>query len=140
MGRVRRWEVPDTAVGGRYVVNPSRAAQSVDAMRVSGQLVPVTTWVNPEQFMRAQPYRAAGRYGHWMRNPYALGGLVVAAVVVATLVACLVIALLALVVWVTAHALAVGAGMAVVAVTGLALLRAVTRVRTAEAPGGCCRC
>ena len=55
--------------------------------------------------------------------------------------ACLVIALLALVAWVTAHAVAVGVGMAAVVVTGLAFLRALTGARTAGFPphGGCCR-
>jgi hypothetical protein len=103
--------------------------------------VPVTTWVHPDQFISAQPYRAAGRYRHWPRNPYVLGGLVVAVVVVATLVACLVIALLALVAWVTAHAVAVGVGVAAVVVTGLAFLRALTGARTAGVPphGRCCR-
>jgi hypothetical protein len=97
--------------------------------------------MHPEQFGSGQPYRAAGRYGHWTRNPYALGGLVVAVAVVATLVACLVIALLALVAWVTAHAVAVGVGMAAVVVTGLSFLRALTGARSAGFPphGGCCR-
>ncbi|MFZ0119029.1 MAG: hypothetical protein WAL99_06180, partial [Pseudonocardiaceae bacterium] len=64
-----------------------------------------------------------------------------AVVVVATLVACLVIALLALVAWVTAHAVAVGVGMAAVVVTGLAFLRALTGAGNAGLPphGGCCR-
>jgi hypothetical protein len=139
--RVWGWEVPDAAVGSRYVVNPSRAGQPLDVMRVSGQLVPVTTWVHPDRLIPAQPYRAADRYGHWTRNPYAFGGLVVAIAVVATLVACLVIALLALVAWVTAHAVAVGIGTAAVVVTGLAFLRALTGARTGGLPphGGCCR-
>jgi hypothetical protein len=138
--RVRGWEVPDAAVGSGYVVNPFRAAQPLDVVR-PGRLLPVTTWVHPEQFGSGQPYRAAGRYGHWTRNPYALGGLVIAIAVVATLVACLVIALLALVAWVTAHAVAVGVGMAAVMVTGLAFLRALTGARNAGFPphGGCCR-
>jgi hypothetical protein len=141
MGRVRGREVPDAAVGSRYGVNPFRAVQPLDAVRVSGQLVPVTTWVHPDRLIPAQPYRAAGRYRHWTRNPYALGGLVVVAAVVATLVACLVIALLALVAWVTAHAVAVGVGLAAVVVTALAFLRALTGARTAGLPshGGCCR-
>jgi hypothetical protein len=89
----------------------------------------------------AKSYRAAGWYGHWTRNPYALGGLVVAVAVVATLVVCLVIALLALVAWVTAHAVAVGVGVAAVVVTGLVFLRALTGARSAGLPshGGCCR-
>jgi hypothetical protein len=141
MSRVRGWEVPDAVVGSRCGVNPFRAGQPLDAVRVSGQLVPVMTWVHPDRLIPAQPYRATGRYGRWTRNPYALGGLVVAVVVVATLVACLVIALLALVAWVTAHAVAVGVGMAAVVVTGLAFLRALTGARTAGLPphGGCCR-
>jgi hypothetical protein len=115
-------------------------AQPLDVVR-PGRLVPVTTWVQPEQFGSGQPYRAAGRYGRWTRNPYALGGLVGAVAVVATLAACLVIALLALVAWVTAHAVAVGVGLAAVVVTGLAFLRALTGARTAGLPphGGCCR-
>jgi hypothetical protein len=139
--RVRGWEVLDAVVGSGYVVNPFRAGLPLNAGQVSGQLVPVTTWVHPDRLIPAQPYRAAGRYGHWTRNPYALGGLVVAVAVVATLVACLVIALLALVAWVTAHAVAVGVGMAAVVATGLAFLRALTGARTAGlAPhGGCCR-
>jgi hypothetical protein len=134
MARVRGWEVPDAAVDSRYVINPSRAGLPLNAVRVSGRLVPMTTWVHPDQLIAAQPYRAAGRHGHWTRNPYALGGLVVAVVVVATLVACLVIALLALVAWVTAHAVAVGVGMAAVVVTALAFLRALTGPRTAGLP------
>ena len=134
-------EAPDATVGSRYVVNLFRAGQPLDAVRVSEQLVPVTTWVHPDRLIPVQPYRATGRYGHWTRNPYALGALVVAVAVVATLVACLVIALLALVAWVTAHAVAVGVGMAAVVVTGLAFLRALTGARTAGLPphGGCCR-
>jgi hypothetical protein len=140
IGRVREWDVPNAVVGSGYVVNPFRAAQPLDAVR-SGRLVPVTTWVHPEQFIPAQPYRAAGRYGHWTRNPYALGGLVIAIAVAATLLAGLVIAWLALVAWVTAHAVAVGVGMAAVMVTGLVFLRALTGARTAGFPphGGCCR-
>jgi hypothetical protein len=97
--------------------------------------------VAPGSLIPAPPYRAAGRYGHWTRNPYLLGGLVVAVAVVATLVVCLVIALLALVAWVTAHAVAVGVGTAAVVVTGLAFLRALTGARSAGLPpyGGCCR-
>jgi hypothetical protein len=141
MARIGAWAVPDAAIGSCYGVNPSHAGQPLDAVRVSGQLVPVTTWVHPDLLIPAQPYRARGRYGQWTRNPYTLGGLVVAAVVVATLVACLVIALLALVVWVTAHAVAVGVGMAAVIVTGLAFLRALTGARTDGLPPhwGCCR-
>jgi hypothetical protein len=137
--RVRGREIPDAAVGSDYVVNPFRSGQPLDAVRVAGQLMPVTTWMHPNQFVPAQPYRAAGRYGHWTRNPYTLGGLIVAVVVVATLVACLVIALLALVAWVTAHAVAVGVGMAAVVVTGLAFLRSLACARNAGAPphGGC---
>jgi hypothetical protein len=140
MGRIRGSEAPDPAVGVRYVGNPFRAGQPLEVARVPEQPVPVTTWVHPDRLVPAQSYRAAGRYGHWTRNPYALGSLVVAVVVVATLVACLVIALLALVAWVTAHAVAVGVGMAAVVVTGLAFLRAPTGARTAGTPGGCCRC
>jgi hypothetical protein len=141
IARVRGWELPDAAVGSGYGVNPFRAAQSVDAVRVSGRLVPVTTWVHPEQLVSGQPCWPAGRYGHWTRNPSALGGLVVAVAVVATLVVCLVIALVALVAWVTAHAVAVGVGMAAVVVTGLAFLRALTGARTAGLPAhvGCRR-
>jgi hypothetical protein len=141
IARVRGWELTDAAVGSGYGVNPFRAAQSVDAVRVSGRLVPVTTWVHPDRLVSAESYRAGGRYGQWTRNPYALGGLVVAVAVVATLVVCLVIALVALVAWVTAHAVAVGVGVAAVVVTGLAFLRALTGARTAGLPshGGCCR-
>jgi hypothetical protein len=97
--------------------------------------------VHPDEFGGADPYQPVGRYGHWTRNPYALGGLVVAVVVAATLVTCLVIALLALVAWVTAHALAVGAALAVVVVTALAFLRSLAGARTAGPPpcGGWCR-
>ncbi|HEX4100235.1 MAG TPA: hypothetical protein VHY21_06755 [Pseudonocardiaceae bacterium] len=137
---MRGWEVPDAAVGSRYGVNPFRSVQPPDAMRVPGRLVPVRTWVHPDRLIPAESYRAAGRYGQWTRNPYALGGLVVAVVVVATLVACLVIALLALVAWVTAHAVAVGVGLAAVVVTGLVFLRALTGAGNAGLPphGGCC--
>jgi hypothetical protein len=141
MDRVGGWEVPDVAVGSRYAVRPSRVVQPLQAMRVSGQFVPVTTWVHPDEFVGAAPYQPVGRYGHWTRNPYALGGLVVAVVVAATLVVCLVIALLALVAWVTAHALAVGAALAVVVVTALAFLRSLAGARNAGPPpfGGWCR-
>jgi hypothetical protein len=141
MGRVRGWEVPDAAVGSGYGVNPSRSGQPLGAVRVSGRFVPVTTWVHPDRLIPAESYRAAGRYGHWTRNPYALGGLVIAVAVAATLLACLVIALWVLVVWVTAHAVAVGVGMAAVMVTGLAFPRALTGARNAGLPphGGCCR-
>jgi hypothetical protein len=141
MARVGGWEIPDAAVSSRYAVRPSRVVQPLQAMRVSGQFVPVTTWVHPDEFGGAAPYQPVGRYGHWTRNPYALGGLVVAVVVAATLVVCLVIALLALVAWVTAHALAVGAALAVVVVTTLAFLRSWAGARNAGAPpcGGCYR-
>ena len=141
MGQVRGWEVPDAPVGSRYAVRPSGMAQPLGAVRVSGRLVPVTTWVHPDEFVGAAPYQPVGRYGHWPRNPYALGGLVVAVVVAATLVACLVVALLALVAWVTAHALAVGVALAVVVVTALAFLRSLAGARNAGSPlhGGCCQ-
>jgi hypothetical protein len=141
IARVRGWEVPDAAIGSGYVVNPFRAGLPLDAVRVSGRLVAVTTWVHPEQLVSGQPCRAAGRHGHWTRNPSALGGLVVAVAVVVTLVVCLVIALVALVAWATAHAVAVGVGMAAVVVTGLAFLRELTSARTTGLPphGGCCR-
>jgi hypothetical protein len=141
MARIGAWAVPDAAIGSCYGVNPSHAGQPLDAGRVSGQLVPVMTWVHPDWLIPGPPSRAAGRYGQWTRKPYALSGLVVAVVVVATLVACLVIALLALVAWVTAHAVAVGAGMAAVVVTGLAFLRSLACARNAGAPpyGGCWR-
>jgi hypothetical protein len=137
----RGWEIPGAAVGSRYGVAASRAVQPLGAVRGSGQLVPVTTWVHPDEFGGATPHEPVGRYGHWTRNPYALGGLVVAVVVTAALAACLVIALLALVAWVTAHALAVGAALAVVVVTALAFLRSLAGVRNAGPPphGGCCR-
>jgi hypothetical protein len=139
--RVRGWDAPDVAVGCGGVVNHFREGQPLDGARVSGRLVPVTTWVHPDWLTPTQPDRAVGRSGHWTRNPYALGGLVVAVAVVATLVACLVIALVALVAWVTAHAVAVGVGMAAVAVTALAFVRALTGARSAGLPphGGCCQ-
>jgi hypothetical protein len=139
-GGVRGWELSDAAFGSRYVINPSHAGQPLDAA-LPGRLVPVTTWVHPDRLIPTQSYRTAGRYGHWTRNPYLLGGLVVTVVVVATLVACLVIALLALVAWVTAHAVAVGVGLVAVVVTGLAFLRALTGARATGLPphGGCCR-
>jgi hypothetical protein len=141
MGQVGGWEVPDAAVSSRYGINLSRAVHPMDAVRVSGRLVPVTTWMHPDEFGGVDPYQSVARHGHWMRNPYALGGLVVVVVVAATLVACLVIALLALVAWVTAHALAVGAALAVVVVTALALLRSLAGARNAGPPpcGGCYR-
>jgi hypothetical protein len=140
-GQVGGWEIPDVAVGSRYAVRPSRLAHPLHVMRVSGRLVPVTTWVHPDEFVGAAPYQPVGRYGHWTRSPSALGGLVVAVVVAATLVVCVVIALLALVAWVTAHALAVGAALAVVVVTALAFLRSLSGARNAGPPphGGCCR-
>ncbi len=141
MAQVGGWEIPDAAVSSALWVRPSRAVHPLDAVRVSGRLVPVTTWVHPDEFVGAAPYQPVGRYGHWTRNPSALGGLVVAVVVVATLVVCLVIALLALVAWVTAHALAVGAALAVVVVTALAFLRSLASARNAGPPpcGGCYR-
>ena len=106
---------------------------------VSGQLVPVTTWVHPNLLIPAQSSRAPGRYGG-ARSRYALGGVVVGVAVVATLVVCLAIALVALVVWVSAHALVVGIGIAAVAGSALVLLWALTRARNAGPPaGGCCR-
>lgn len=139
MARIGAWAVPDAAIGSCYGVNPSHARQPLDAGRVSGQLVPVMTWVHPNRLIPGPQSRAAGRYGQWTRNPYALSGLVVAVVVVATLVACLVIALVAWVAWMTAHAVAVGVGMAAVVVTGLAFLRSLACARNAGAPpyGGC---
>jgi hypothetical protein len=136
MARIGAWAVPDAAIGSCYGVNPSHAGQPLDTGLVSGQLVPVMTWVHPDRLIPGPPSRAAGRYGQWTRNSYALSGLVVAVVVVATLVACLVIALLA---WVTAHAAAVGVGMAAVVMTGLAFLRSLACARNAGAPphGGC---
>ncbi|MGB9278666.1 MAG: hypothetical protein WCB57_01060, partial [Pseudonocardiaceae bacterium] len=95
MPQVGGWEVPDAAVSSRYGINPSPAVHPRDAVRVSGRLVPVTSWVHPDEFVGAPPHQPVGRYGRWTRNPSALGGLVVAVVVVATLVVCLVIALLA---------------------------------------------
>jgi hypothetical protein len=141
MARIGAWAVPDAAIGSCYGVNPSHAGQPLDAGLVSGQLVPVMTWVHPDRLIPGPLSRVAGRYAQWTRNPYALSGLVVAVVVVATLVACLVIALLALVAWVTAHAVAVGVGMAAVVVTGLAFLRSLACARNAGAPpyGGCWR-
>jgi hypothetical protein len=141
MARIGAWAVPDAAIGSCYGVNPSHAGQPLAAGLVSGQLVPVMTSVHPDRLIPGPPSRAAGRYGQWTRNPCALGGLVVAVAVVAAMVACLVIALLALVAWVTAHAVAVGVGMAAVVVTGLAFLRALTGAGNAGLPphGGCCR-
>lgn len=57
-----------------------------------------------------------------------LAGAVIG-VAVATLAACLVIALLALVAWVSAHAVAVGIGAAAVALTALLFVRALTPTR-----------
>jgi hypothetical protein len=104
---------------------------------VRGHLVPVTRWVHPDVPDPAQPYRAVGRDGSGRRDPYLLLGTVVVGVtVVATLAACLVIALVA---WVSAHAVAVGVGIAAVVATALVFLRALTRARTAGPPGWCGR-
>jgi hypothetical protein len=90
--------------------------------------------VRSERLVPTPPDRAAGWYGGWTRSPYALGGLVVGVGVLTTLVVCLVIALVALVAWVSAHALAVGVGVTAVVVTALMFLRALARLG-----GGCCR-
>jgi hypothetical protein len=119
------------------VVTQPRQAEPIE-VRGPGHLVPVTTWGRSERPLPAQPDWSVGRYGGWTHSPYALGGLVVGVGVLATLVVCLVIALLALVAWVSAHALAVGVGIAAVVVTALMFLRALTLTRTRPG-GGCCR-
>jgi hypothetical protein len=124
-------------VSGREIPDVTFGA---GARPVSGQLVPVTTWVHPDLLIPAQPPRASGWQGGWARSPYALVGLVVGVAVVAALAVCLAVALVALVAWVTAHALVVGIGIAAVAGSALALLRALTQARNAgPAVGGCCR-
>ena len=124
-------------VGGREIPDVTFGA---DARQVSGHLVPVTTWVHPDLLIPGQSSRASGGYGGRARSPYALGGLVVGVAVVATLAVSLVIALLALVAWVTAHAVAVGIGIVAVVGSALALLYALTPDRDAgPAAGGCCR-
>jgi hypothetical protein len=126
---------PRNALSPHRVPAQSHRAQPIDAQE-PGYLVPVTGWGQSERLVPTQPDRAVGRYGGWTRSPYALGGLVVGVGVLATLVVCLVIALLALVTWVSARALAVGVGVAVVVVTALVFLRALAGVRLG---GGCCR-
>ena len=125
----------------RDVLSPPRVsaqprwAEPIE-VRGLGSLVPVRAWGRSERLVPAQPDWSVGWYGGWTRSPYALGGLVVGVGVLATVVVCLVIALVALVAWVSAHALAVGVGVAAVVVTALVFLRALARVRLG---GGCCR-
>ena len=126
---------PRDALSPHRVPAQPRWAEPIE-VRGPGSHVPVRAWVSSERLVPAPPDRTVGRYGGWTRNPYALGGLVVGVAVVATLVVCLVIALLALVAWVSAHALAVGVGIAAVVVTALLFLRSLARVRLG---GGCCR-
>jgi hypothetical protein len=86
---------------------------------------------------RCAPRPRTGRRaapGTGLRNPYAVGGLIVVVAVVATLVVCLVIALLALVAWVTAYALAVG--VAAVVATGGGVPGGVGPGRSCRAPPG----
>ena len=131
---------PRDVAGSRRAVDPPPPVPALDTTRVSGQLVPVTTWVHPDLLIPAQSPQAPGRYGGWARSPYALGGLVLGVAVVATLAVCLALALVALVAWVSAHALAVGIGIAAVVLSALAFLRALTQARNAGPPaGGCCR-
>lgn len=89
---------------------------------------PVTAWMHPDLLIPTPHYRAPGRYGYWTRSPYALGGMIIVGVAVAaTLAVCLMTALLALVAWMSAHAVAVGAGITAVAATALAFLLALAR-------------
>jgi hypothetical protein len=132
---------PGGVFGPGRVCDPSRWVPTLDTTSAPRHLVPVTTWVHPDLLLSTRPYRAVGRYGQWRRHPLLLvGGVAVGVGVVATLVACLVIALMALVGWVSTHAVAVGAAVAAVVVTALVLLRALTQVHHAVAPpsGGCC--
>lgn len=132
---------PGGVFGSGRVFDQSRWVPPLDTTSAPGHLVPVTTWVHPG-LLPAQPDGEMGRYGQWRRHPLLLlGGVAVGVGVVATLVACLVIALLALVAWVSAHAVAVGAAVAAVAVTALMLLWALTQARHAVVPlsRGCCQ-
>ena len=126
---------PRDALSAHRVPAQPRWAQPSE-VRGPGSLVPVRAWGSSERLVPAPLDRAVGRYGGWTRSPYALGGLVIGVGVLATVVVCLVIALLALVAWVSAHALAVGVGIAAVVVTALVFLRSLARVRLG---GGCCR-
>lgn len=124
------WAGPDAIFSSRrYVGAQSRPVRPLDGVWSSTQLVPVTTWVHPNLLGAALPYRAPGRVTPWPRRPYALGGLIIAVAVVATLAACLVIALLALLAWVCAHAVAVGIGTAAVVVTALLFVRSLAPTR-----------
>ena len=126
---------PSGVLGSARAFDQPRRVPPLDTAYAPRHLVPVTTWVHPDLLLSAQPYRAVGRYGRWRRNPFLLlVGVVLGIGVVATLVVCVVIALVALVAWVTAHAVAVGAGVAAVVVTALVLLRALTNARHAGPP------
>lgn len=109
------------------------------------QLVPVTTWVRADQLgdrnsgrpdygwsdnSRRLRVRVAGL---WYRNPWVIGSLVLAVAVAVTLVICVGIALLALVAWVTAHALQVGTAIAATVGAVVLVLGALARSRMALA-------
>ena len=111
--------------------------RTVPPVPARGYLVPVTVWVHPDRTISARPCQAAVQPRGWLWRPVVVVGLVVA--VVATLAVCVVIGLLALVAWVSAHALAVGTGIAAVVMTSLLFLRALARTRNTGPPGGCCR-
>lgn len=101
------------------------------------QLVPVTTWVRVDQldavavaqWRRPSRFLVSGR--SWYRNPYVVGGLIVAAAVTGTLVTCVAIALLALVAWVTAHAVQIGTAIAAMVCALVLFFVALARSRMA---------
>lgn len=99
------------------------------------QLVPVTMWVRADQLDAASPQWASPARvvvsGSWYRNPYVVSGLVVAFAVAGTLVTCVAIALLALVAWVTAHALQIGTAIAAMVCAVVLFLVALARSRMA---------
>lgn len=113
-----------------------------------GELVPVTTWVPADQLDTSRlDYRwPLGVSVSWCRTACVISGLVLALTVVATLVICVGIALLALVEWVTVHAVEIGTVIAAMVCATVLLLLALARsrmalayVRNAGRPDGRCR-
>jgi hypothetical protein len=124
------WEFPDVMPDSWYVIGRPGVTRPVGVVGGSGVLVPVTVWVCPDGLDSVSaPSRSAVRAGRGWRGPHVLAGVVVGVAVVATLAVCLVIALLALVAWVSAHAVAVGVGAAAVALTALLFVRSLAPAR-----------
>ena len=128
--RASGWEFPDVRPNSRSVTGRPGMARPVGVVGGSGVLVPVTVWVCPDGLdSMSPPSRSAVRDRRGWRGPHVLAGVVVGVAVVATLAVCLVIALLALVAWVSTHAVAVGVGAAAVALTALLFVRSLAPAR-----------